>query len=59
MCGYRTIALVAEHQVTDPEGGMNVSASTFLRPPEAAERLVELQGMAVLQRNFGVSVIIR
>jgi hypothetical protein len=38
---------------------MNVSASTFLRPPEAAERLVEFQGMAVLQRNFGVSVIIR
>ena len=38
---------------------MNVSASTFLRRPEAAERLVELQGMAVLQRNFGVSTIIR
>ena len=36
---------------------MNVSASPFLRLPEAAERLVELQGMAVLQGNFGVSAI--
>ena len=36
---------------------MNVSVSTFLRSPEAAERLVELQDMAVLQRNFGVSAI--
>ena len=36
---------------------MNVSASPFLRPPEAAKSLVELQGMAVLQGNFGVSAI--